>query len=212
MVLADPADAERLGSVAGVTAIAPNIEVWPMAASPQLANALAMTGADLVVSQRGFTGAGLVVGIIDTGVKPATTRSPSRSATASRASPPPPAWRSRTSTGRRCWRRSRRCAPPKAAPSRSPPPPAIPTTVEVKAAPTPMMPATPMTQEPPQDDGGCSCSSGRRASSPGLWLPVLGLLLAARKKRARDRKHGRELEKACEGGDSNPHEHTPTET
>src|SRR5262249_6434579 len=69
-----PADVAKLRRIPGVAAIypvdtitVPNPEPEPDLA-PSLATALAMTGADIVHSTLGFTGAGVKVGVIDTGI------------------------------------------------------------------------------------------------------------------------------------------------
>ncbi|WP_052436561.1 hypothetical protein [Georgenia sp. SUBG003] len=67
------ADAEvpALREVAGVVDVYP-VHAVPMpeepAASPELASALAMTGADVAQSELGFTGEGVKVGVIDSGI------------------------------------------------------------------------------------------------------------------------------------------------
>ncbi len=69
---ASAADAKRLKSLAGVAG------VWPVAiidapptrsgASPELFTAIAMTGADIAQSELGYTGEGIKVAVMDTGV------------------------------------------------------------------------------------------------------------------------------------------------
>jgi len=68
----DPADVAALARLEGVTNVYPVAEFAIPEPSPdpapQLATALAMTGADIVQSELGYTGAGVKVGIIDTGI------------------------------------------------------------------------------------------------------------------------------------------------
>ena len=68
----DPADVAALARIEGVTNVYPVAEFAIPEPSPdpapQLATALAMTGADIVQSELGYTGAGVKVGIIDTGI------------------------------------------------------------------------------------------------------------------------------------------------
>ena len=71
-ITASRSDVNRIKSLAGVTA------VWPVAvieappngssASPELFTAIAMTGADIAQSELGFTGAGVKVAVMDTGI------------------------------------------------------------------------------------------------------------------------------------------------
>jgi subtilisin family serine protease len=71
-VKASRVDITKIRSIAGVTA------VWPVAviaappkgssATPELFTALAMTGADIVQSELGYTGAGVKVAVMDTGI------------------------------------------------------------------------------------------------------------------------------------------------
>lgn len=71
----DPRDRAKLAELPGVKAIypveviqAPNPEHIGGGAAPDLATALAMTGADRVQSQLGHTGAGMKVAVMDTGI------------------------------------------------------------------------------------------------------------------------------------------------
>jgi subtilisin family serine protease len=72
----EPSEVLRLASLPGVTRVmpvaiveAPNVTRHdPNELTPQLTTALSMTGADIVQSELGFTGAGVKVGIIDTGI------------------------------------------------------------------------------------------------------------------------------------------------
>jgi len=68
----DPANVTALARVEGVRAVYP-VDTYsmpdpPADLQPQLATALAMTGADLVHSDLGFTGAGVKVAVIDSGI------------------------------------------------------------------------------------------------------------------------------------------------
>lgn len=70
-VRADRNAAQDLQSLRSVTAVYPVAIIErpePTEASPELASALAMTGADIVQSELGYTGEGLSVAIIDTGI------------------------------------------------------------------------------------------------------------------------------------------------
>ena len=65
------ADGSRLASLDGVRAVFPVLTVTagPVdALHPELAHALAMTGADVAQSELGLTGAGVKVGVIDSGI------------------------------------------------------------------------------------------------------------------------------------------------
>lgn len=69
----DPADLGRLARIPGVTAIYPVVEVdapeQPISgATPELVTAIQMTGADIAQSDLGFTGAGIKVAVMDTGI------------------------------------------------------------------------------------------------------------------------------------------------
>jgi subtilisin family serine protease len=65
-------DIGRLGSLATVSAVYPVVAIAPPdgepVLEPDLLTALAMTGADVAQSELGLTGAGVKVGVIDTGV------------------------------------------------------------------------------------------------------------------------------------------------
>jgi subtilisin family serine protease len=68
----DPADVNKLSSLPGVKAVYP-VEKIAMpettsSASPELYTAIAMTGADIAQSELGFTGAGVKVAVMDTGI------------------------------------------------------------------------------------------------------------------------------------------------
>ncbi len=70
-VEASPEMAATYATIPGVKAVYPVVPVAipeSQAVSPELYSALAMTGADVVQSQLGFTGQGIKVGIIDTGI------------------------------------------------------------------------------------------------------------------------------------------------
>ena len=70
-VKADRARASRLSRIPGVTAVFPVLPATfePTAsASPEMATALAMSGADVAQSELGLTGAGIRVAVMDTGV------------------------------------------------------------------------------------------------------------------------------------------------
>ncbi|MCC5950422.1 MAG: S8 family serine peptidase [Nitriliruptoraceae bacterium] len=65
------AEASALSTMAGVRAMYPVVELdapEPSLDEPAMATALAMTGADIAQSELGLTGAGIKVGIIDTGI------------------------------------------------------------------------------------------------------------------------------------------------
>lgn len=71
VVEASAATAALYGSLPGVAAIHPVVQVetpGPEVNTPQLASALEMTGVDVAQEELGLTGAGVRVGIIDTGV------------------------------------------------------------------------------------------------------------------------------------------------
>src|SRR5262252_436715 len=67
-----PDDARRLDAIPGVTAVFPVVAIpvpeEPGLSETELLTALAMTGADVAQNQLGLTGAGIKVGVIDTGV------------------------------------------------------------------------------------------------------------------------------------------------
>lgn len=71
-VEATPAEAARIARLEGVLRVIPVVtERMPEVTtsnSPELASALAMTGADIVQSELGYTGAGIKVAVMDTGV------------------------------------------------------------------------------------------------------------------------------------------------
>lgn len=71
-VVAHPSQLAKLARIPGVKAIYSNVAVSvPPVTSlsvPEMATALAMTGADIAQSELGFTGKGIKVGVIDTGV------------------------------------------------------------------------------------------------------------------------------------------------
>ena len=70
-VEASATTAATYADLPGVKAVYPVVPVAapePQAVSPELYSAIAMTGADVVQSQLGFTGKGVKVGIIDTGI------------------------------------------------------------------------------------------------------------------------------------------------
>jgi subtilisin family serine protease len=68
----DVAKLATLSGVAGIwpvdTIAAPNPEVIPGGSAPDLATALAMTGADIAQNTLGYTGAGIKVAVMDTGI------------------------------------------------------------------------------------------------------------------------------------------------
>jgi subtilisin family serine protease len=68
----DPKDLTRVARLPGVKAVYPNVAMSlpepPDDITPQLFTALAMTGADVAQNDLGLTGAGVNVGIIDTGL------------------------------------------------------------------------------------------------------------------------------------------------
>jgi minor extracellular serine protease Vpr len=71
-VEASPAEAARIARLDGVARVIPVVttkmpDVTP-SNSPELASALAMTGADIVQSELGYTGSGIKVAIMDTGI------------------------------------------------------------------------------------------------------------------------------------------------
>ena len=69
--LASPSGLAQLSRIPGVTAIYPVVDITlPPTTSidPDLASALAMTGADVAQSELGFSGAGIRVAVMDTGV------------------------------------------------------------------------------------------------------------------------------------------------
>lgn len=65
-------DVNKLYTLRGVTAVYPVVEVQRPTtvpgSSPDMANAIAMTGADIAQSELGFTGKGVKIAIMDTGV------------------------------------------------------------------------------------------------------------------------------------------------
>ncbi|MGH7731538.1 MAG: S8 family serine peptidase [Candidatus Eiseniibacteriota bacterium] len=67
-----PRDLVRLGTLGSVAALYPVVAIAPPegepVTEPELLTALAMTGADIAQSSLGLTGAGVKVGVIDTGV------------------------------------------------------------------------------------------------------------------------------------------------
>lgn len=68
----NPADVSKLKTLPGVVAVYPVISI-PMPqtfdnASPELATAIQMTGADIAQNELGYTGAGVKVAVMDTGV------------------------------------------------------------------------------------------------------------------------------------------------
>ncbi len=70
-VTASDEDAAQLRSVPGVTGVWPVYVVnapKPATVSPELKTALGMTGADIAQSELGFTGKGIKVGVIDSGI------------------------------------------------------------------------------------------------------------------------------------------------
>lgn len=71
-VEASPAEAARIAHLDGVLRVIPVVtERMPDAVpsnSPELSSALAMTGADIVQSELGYTGSGIKVAVMDTGV------------------------------------------------------------------------------------------------------------------------------------------------
>lgn len=72
-VTATSADADQLRAVPGVVGVWPVLVVAAPApatatADTKLASALAMTGADIAYSELGYTGAGIKVGVIDSGI------------------------------------------------------------------------------------------------------------------------------------------------
>ncbi|MFZ5825663.1 MAG: S8 family serine peptidase [Bacillota bacterium] len=71
-LVVDRSQVSTIARLPGVKAIYPVVEIErPQAApsaSPEMAYALAMTGADVVQSELGFTGAGIKVAVMDTGV------------------------------------------------------------------------------------------------------------------------------------------------
>lgn len=71
----DAGNRNKLAQVAGVKALwpveviqAPNPEVFRTGAAPDLATAIVMTGADIAQNTLGFTGAGVKVAVMDTGI------------------------------------------------------------------------------------------------------------------------------------------------
>jgi len=92
-VTASGADADQLRDVAGVVGVWPVLQVAApdpatSTSTKNLTSALAMTGADIAYSELGYTGQGIKVGVIDSGIdidhpdlggtgKPGTTRFPS---------------------------------------------------------------------------------------------------------------------------------------
>ena len=72
-VTATDADADQLRDVAGVVGVWPVLQVAApdparSTSTKDLTSALAMTGADIAYSELGYTGQGIKVGVIDTGI------------------------------------------------------------------------------------------------------------------------------------------------
>ncbi len=68
----DPADLAKLSRIKGVKAIYPVVEIslpeTTSSPSPELFTALAMTGADIAQNELGYTGEGVKVAVMDTGI------------------------------------------------------------------------------------------------------------------------------------------------
>lgn len=68
----NPAQASRLGLIDGVKAVYPVARIplpeTTRISDPELVTALAMTGADVAQSELGYTGAGIKLAVVDTGI------------------------------------------------------------------------------------------------------------------------------------------------
>src|SRR4029079_13329768 len=71
-VSAPEATAARIGRLDGVAAVYPvlasRLDALPAASTPELTFALSMTGADIAQSRLGYTGRGIHVAVIDSGI------------------------------------------------------------------------------------------------------------------------------------------------